>query len=432
MTITLINTSDRTGGAALACNSLFKALQVNNVNVRFLVRDKTGIDDLIKATAVNLSGKIRGQVNFWHERSQFIPYAKSREYWFLFSPANTGENILHHEILESADIIHIHWINSGFLSLGMLDRITSLGKPVVFTLHDMWLFTGGCHHAFNCTNFHKGCGNCFMLRNPGPEDLSRKGFKIKKAFLEKENIHFVTVSNWLKNRFLESGLNIDENRIKVIPNVIDTELFKPIPRAEACSCLGITQDARYVAFGAQNLRSPLKGLNHLVPALNHLKYLLDKQNNKNVPEPKLLLFGKYNGNIQNLAASIPLEIKYLGIVSNQNLLTAIYSAADFTVVPSLYETFGQVVAESLSCGTPAIAFKNSGPTEIIQHLETGYLAPYESGEGLAEGMLWGLGQESNSSIRKECRQSVIRKYSSVDIANQHIKLYRDLLQAGKE
>ena len=428
MTIALISTSDRTGGAALACNSLFKALSREETKVRCLVRDRMGTDELVEVTANDLAGKIRW--HFLNERSSFILRAGSRDYWFLFSPAEKGENILHNEILQSADIIHIHWINSGFLSTQMLNRITSLKKPVLFTLHDMWLFTGGCHHPFTCNNFNSGCGNCYMLRRPRPNDISRKGFLKKKAFLEKKNVYFVTVSNWLKNRFLESDLKIDENRIRVIPNVINTELFKPMPARDACSMLGIDADTRYIVFGAQNLRSPLKGLDLLVSAFNHLKNS-EKQHSSietGGSMPVILLFGKYNGNIGRLADSIPYKIKYLGTIRDQALLPAVYSAAHLTVVPSLYETFGQVIAESLSCGTPAVAFRNSGPTEIIQHMKTGYLAEYESAEDFAEGIQWGLKQKDLSSVRMACRQSIEQNYADRLIARQYMDLYEKMIQ----
>jgi glycosyltransferase involved in cell wall biosynthesis len=432
MTIALVSTSDRTGGAALACNSLHGALLGKGVDARFLVRDKAGTDDGITATAAGLNGMTRKQIHFWNERLRFILRAGAKDYWFLFSPAPAGENIIRHDILQSADIIHIHWINSGFLSIQMLDRITSLKKPVLFTLHDMWLFTGGCHHPFACRNYHTGCGHCFMLKRPGADDISRKGFLLKSSILEKRNVSFVTVSSWLKDRFLESGHNVDEDRIMVVPNVIDTALFQPLDPKEACNLLEIEDQSIYIAFGAQNLRSPLKGLDYLVSSLNHLKKLLDQnvKHEKFTPEPEILMFGKYKGNIDKLADSIPFKIRYLGTVRDKALLPAIYSAADITVVPSLYETFGQVAAESLSCGTPAVAFRHSGPTEIIQHGKTGYLAQYESAEDLAEGIHWGLQQKDRSGIREECRQSIMDNFAEGVIADRYLEIYNSISMSG--
>jgi glycosyltransferase involved in cell wall biosynthesis len=416
MKILILSTSERTGGAAVAANRLMHALNTAGHEAKMLVRDKQTDD--ANVISVNTSWLTK-QINFlrfvWERFVIFASNRFSRKNLFAVSIANTGTNISKHPLVKEADIIHLHWINQGFLSLKNIKQLIALGKPVVWTMHDMWAFTGICHYAGICDKYKNKCECCQFLISKHHNDLAHKIWK-QKQFLQDNNIQLVTVSNWLKNKGHESSLS-KSLAFTVIPNVVDTTIFKPEDKLVAREKLQLPKDKKIILMGAANLTATIKGFAYLEEALLFLSM-------KNTQDYLLVLFGMIKNNetfLQNL--SIPYI--HLGYIQDAHKISELYQSADVTVVPSLYETFGQTISEGMACGCPSVSFNNSGQTDIIDHKINGYLAEYKNSEDLANGILWCL--EKNETLSTNARQKVLDNYTENIVAQQYTNLYNKLL-----
>ena len=439
MRVLIVNTSEQAGGAAVAASRLCDALNNNGVKAKMMVRDKQ-TDDI---TVVTGGGwKMKEKWCFYWER--FVIWLNnrlSRQNLFKVSIANAGIDITCTPEFQEADIIHLHWVNQGFLSLGGLRKIFQSGKPVVWTMHDMWPLTAICHHAYDCETFSTGCNRCHFLRHPGKNDLSARVFRKKqKIFMkcrdfacqspltgsgfDKQSPYFVAVSEWLADKARKSAL-IGHFPISVIPNVLSLQQFTIVDRTDARTTLGI--NAQFViAFGAARLDDPIKGFGYLTEALRLLEGKWKEESGKG-KDIHLLLFGTVRD--ASIFNDLPVHYTHLGYISDTYRLSEVYSAANIVVSSSLYETFGQTIIESMACGCVPVSFDGSGQTDIITHEKNGYLARRLSAESLADGMEWALlkSESEGMTLRKELRRSVVRRYGESIVANQYINLYQSLL-----
>ena len=186
MRVLIVNTSERTGGAAIAANRLLHALNNNGVEARMLVRDrKTSAPDVVN---IPQSWKLKAKF-LWERGVIWLANGLRKEGIFQVDIANAGTDITAMDEFKQADVIHLHWVNQGFLSLSDLERIIASGKPVVMTLHDQWYFTGICHYSSDCEKYKSQCEHCPMLK--GKCDLARRVFDRKRAMYEGRNITFV-------------------------------------------------------------------------------------------------------------------------------------------------------------------------------------------------------------------------------------------------
>lgn len=414
MKVVLVSTYERKGGAAIACYRLKEALLKEGVDVMLLTAYKTSDDPTVITPFDTRWKRLKNRFHFYKERfSIFIKNGFSRKNLFAVSIADSGTDISALPVIREADIIHLHWVNQGFLSLQNIHQLIKLGKPMVFTMHDMWYCTSICHHARSCDRFMSICRECPYLQYPGAFDLSYKVW-LKKQFLRNPDIVFTSVSRWLVKRAGESVL-METNKIFVIPNVIDTEVFYPRDREKVRMSLGISDNSKVVVFGAAKLNDENKGFKLLKQSLKDSKYCR---------EINLFLFGEIKRD-KDFLKDIPCNYRYLGEIGNSEDLARIYSAADVTVMPSHYETFGQTLAESMACGTPVVAFNSSGQTDIIDHLENGYLVTYPFTSDFVEGMDWVL-DHTNPEMRKKCIDKIKRCFSRDVIVRQYLDLYHDL------
>lgn len=409
MKILIINKSDTTGGAAIAARRLKDALQANGHSVKMLVQEKRSTDKIIFSTT---NGKLKEYYNFLLfvlERLYFLFFEKSKEIRFAFSPAVAGEDISKHPLVKEADVIHIHWFNQGFLSLKGLKKLFKLNKKIVWTLHDMWAFTGGCHYAGDCNNYESGCGNCKFLKKPGKNDLSSKVLKRKRKVLKNKQLQIITCSNWLANKAQNSSL-LKHFTITAIPNPIDTAIFKPGDKMALRKQLNLPTDKKLILFGAANIMDERKGLKFLVEALKKLK---DK-NDQLAGKAEILLFGKSN---EEFLKQMPLKVNDLGLIFGEQNIARVYAAADAFVLPSLEDNLPNTVMESLACGTPVVAFNTGGIPEMIEHKKTGYLADYKSIDSILQGLIFVLSNDmivAKEYFPKEFLQNnVVNRYFAV-------------------
>lgn len=413
MRVLIVNTSEKTGGAAVAANRLVNALNNNGVKAKMLVRKKE-TDSL---TVVGLPQSFWLHWNFLWERFVIaISCFFHRKNLFKVSIANTGYDITHTDEFREADIIHLHWINQGFLSLKSIRKILDSGKPVVWTMHDMWELSGICHHSYGCDSYQTGCHHCPFLELKGDHDLSHRIFMQKLRLYSDSAIRFVAVSSWLFDKASKSPL-IKGSSVCVIPNSISVSQFLMIDRMDARSILSYNEPF-IVIFGAARIDDDIKGLRYLLKALSLLvdKWGYDKKS------IRLFLFGGIKD--ESILKTVPVPFKYWGYVNDSLLLSQLYSAANVVVSSSLYETFGQTIIEAQLCGCIPVAFGNSGQADIINHKVNGFLADYLSVDSLAEGIDWAF--KANIQ-QQDLKKNVVKKYSEDVVANQYIKIYQEML-----
>lgn len=422
MKVVMLNTSDAIGGAAIAALRLAKALQKQDIEVKILVQNKTTNLDFVEGTSNNFFNKFKNFSYFAIERFIFKLHEKNPSVRFAFSMANTGEDISKHKFVKEADIIHLHWINFGFLSLKSLEKIFKLGKPVVWTLHDMWAFTGGCHHSYDCKKYESDCGNCSIyLNKPKEKDLSNIVWNKKNSILPKYPINIVSVSNWLSECSRKSSLFRNQKHF-TIHNSLNLN-FIAKDKSYSKKHLGISPDKKILLFGSYKIENPNKGFDYFIEALKILK------EDKSIESGNFLivLFGNIKISKEDFFLKIPFEYKYLGFVKDVKELSNVYSAASITVTPSLYESFGQVITESMICKTPVVAFNNTGPKDIINHKKNGYLAKFKSSEDLAKGIKWILFESEYETLCKAAYIDTKNNFSDTVIASQYIKLYNKII-----
>jgi glycosyltransferase involved in cell wall biosynthesis len=419
--VLLINTSDTVGGAAIAARRLLHALTNEKIDVHLLVQEKRSNDELVHSTTHT---KVKKHINFLRfafERFLFFLREKDKSVRFSFSIANTGEDISKNQLVKEADIIHLHWINGGFLSLASLKKLLRLNKPIVWTFHDMWVFTGGCHYAGNCENFKTQCFNCPFLRNPHKRDLSYRLWKRKQQIFENKNIHIVTCSNWLQGVTSQSMI-LKRNKIISIQNPIDTTIYKPLNKIDSRKKLGIGTDKKLILFGAMNVSDKRKGSTYLLEALDFIS--------KNNPELKdkiaLVVFGK---NKTPLVTDF--ELINLKFMNNEESIVAAYNACDVFVTPSIEDNLPNTIVESHACGLPVVAFDTAGMTEMISHQVNGYLATFKSTQDLAKGIVWTLFNSDYQLLCDQARKKAIETYSPEISAQKYINLYKSLLNRSE-
>lgn len=413
MKILIVNTSDVSGGASVAARRLAEALNNNGVEARMLVRER--LSDCSFVTL--MPGKWQQKWNFLWERLRiFTSNLFSRKNLFTVSIANTGQDITCTKEFRDADIIHLHWINQGMLSLRNIEKILHSGKPVVWTMHDMWQLTAICHYAHECDRFTAQCGKCPFLRFKHGTDLSRKVLLRKQKMLSGATVRFVAVSTWLQREAQRSSLLAGRD-ISVVPNVLSLSRFRLFPRDESRRILGISH--KYVVMlGAARIDNDIKGFRFLREAFQYIidKGLLPKE------DLCLMLFGGIKDD--SLLHDFPVHYIYNGYVKGDDTLSMMYSAANCVVSSSLYETFGQTLIEALACGCLPVTFDNSGQTDIVRHRENGYLARWKGPKSLAEGITWAA--LDGVTDRMELRRDVMERYSESVVARQYMDIYKSM------
>ena len=417
MRVLLVNTSEQSGGAAIAASRLSAALNRFGVEARLLVRDKQSA----LATTVALPQRCRLRGAFlWERLCLWAANGFSRKGLWSVDIANAGVDISRHPAFREADVIHLHWVNQGLLSMRTLDGILHSGKPVVWTLHDMWPVTGICHHAADCRHYHSCCHDCPQLQRPGASDWSATVFGQKVKAYAGAPLTFVAVSRWMAERARESALTAG-HEVATIPNTLPLGAFEALPRQEARRRLGLPAAARVVAFGAARIDNAMKGLPRLMAALGRLA------STPGAAPLHLLLFGGVKD--AALLRQAPCPTTYLGPVAGPEALSGVYSASDVLVNSSDYETFGQTIIEAMACGCTPVSFDRGGQTDIISHRIDGYLARFGDIDDLACGIRWALEARLPADV---LRQSVASRYSEEAVARQHIQLYERLLgQTGR-
>ena len=407
MNILIISTSDIHGGAAIAAYRLLNALHAQGENAKMLVRDKFSNNPHI----IKIGNSHQNKWNFYRERAEiFLRNRLSKTYLFDISIANTGVSIIDLPEFREADVVHLHWVNQGMLSVNEIGKIVASGKKVVWTMHDMWSFTGICHHAGDCCRYEIGCGLCPYLVADSRNDLSNGVFRRKEKAYSQGNIAFVACSEWLRKLAEKSELT-QNHFVFSIPNPIDTQIYRRIDKMEIREKMGIPRDTKVILFAAAKVSDKRKGMDYLIEASRLLKertndcvFLIAGENGKELGIKLGASFG-------------------LGYVLPERM-PFVYNAADVFVTPSLQENLPNTIMEAMACGTPCVGFNIGGISEMIDHKINGYVAEYKNAEDLAKGIYWTLFETNVDRLSKESRKKVLYKYAQEKIAKQYIELYR--------
>jgi glycosyltransferase involved in cell wall biosynthesis len=317
------------------------------------------------------------------------------------------------------DLVHLHWIGGGFVPVRTLARFS---RPVVWTLHDMWAFTGGCYYDQNCGAFISGCGRCPLLGSGRQRDLSYWVWKQKYQLWPRANLTLVSPSRWLAEQTRASAI-FRSARIEVIPNGLDLSVFKPVEKRFARQALNLPLDKKLVLFGALNAADKRKGFAFLQSALQQLSMQADLAR-----ETEAVVFGTSDsGGVPRMA----LRTHWLGRFSDEISLALIYSAADVFVAPSTQENLSNTVSESLACATPSVAFSVGGMSDLIDHEVTGYLAKAQDAVDLAQGIKWVLEDENRwRTLAQQARAKAECQFDLSRISQRFAALYQELLSAA--
>lgn len=410
MKILLLNTFYQHGGAARAASRLHRALTCMDVDAHLLVQESVG----------DCHRSIHAPKTPWQKASAFLTPALETLPLMAYPDRNRlpfFANLLPDRICAGVrdidpDVINLHWVSAGFLRLETLKK---LNRPLVWTLHDSWAFTGGCHLPLDCRRYTDACGRCPALGSRSELDLSRWTWNRKAKAWRDVPITLVTPSRWLARCARDSSL-FRGSRIEVIPNGLDVNRFRPVEKGAARSLLGLPPDKKYILSGAVSMTSDSnKGFQHLAPALRKLK------DAGFGTECEVLVFGAME---PVDAPDFGLKTHYLGYFHDEPRLSLLYSAADLFVAPSMQENLPYTVMEAMACGTPCVAFDVGGIPDLIDHKVTGYLASPFQAESLAEGMAWVLKGEVDQSAA--CRCKVESEFDISSTAGNYLELYSDL------
>jgi glycosyltransferase involved in cell wall biosynthesis len=409
MKILLLNTYDVTGGASRACHRLFQGLIGSGTDAEMMVREQTMHSSGVVTLAPRLDGRVRALADGLPLRR--YPLRQPHN----FSPAWMPSRAVKEVIQRRPHVVHLHWVVEGFVQI---EALSSLNCPIVWTLHDSWPFTGGCHLPGSCRRYEQACGCCPVLGTSLENDWSRRIWHRKQTAWKKLKLTVVAPSRWLAHQSSRSTLFADRRTV-VIPNGIDTILFSPGDRQQARDRLGLPENRRFLLFGANHAISDAnKGFDLLQAALLHLTKELRQT-------AELIVFGDSSG---KPLPDCGLPVRNLGAITDNEQIVCLYRAADVFVAPSRIENLPNMVLESMACGTPCVTFNVGGFPELITHRVNGYLAqPYEV-EDLAVGLEWLLADETRLTAMSSHSRKWIEDNASMDfVVKRYLELYQEIM-----
>ncbi|MDX1976968.1 MAG: glycosyltransferase family 4 protein [Pseudanabaenaceae cyanobacterium bins.68] len=404
MNILHINQSDISGGAAIAGYRLHQELLAQGIDSKILVGTSKTDSDFIadiprRQTVDKILNRITSNLGF--------------NYISLLS----SFGIPRHQFYQDADILNFHNLHTGYFNYLAIPKLTE-NKPTIYTLHDMWSFTGHCAYSYDCSKWKTGCGKC-----PYPDtypsisfDNTHLEWKLKKWIYSKSSLFIVSPSTWLTEQAKASMLG--QFPIYHIANGIDTSLYQPLDRSLCRVSLALPQDKRVILFGAETLKDGRKGGDLLINALERLPSSLKA-------EIVLVTFGFGAKPV----SSIPTV--NLGYISSDRLKSLVYSAADLFIFPTRADNLPLVLQESMACGTPMVSFNVGGVPDLVRHMITGYLAKSEDIEDFGNGIVTLLeDQNLRDQMSERCRDIAVKEYNLTMQTRQYVELYQKILNSS--
>lgn len=412
--VLLASANERDGGAAVAARRLRDGLRAAGTDARLFVQTPGAPDPSTLAPRGALQrtlARARSGLDALPLRAYPARQAPFSVNWLpRFLPRWPGgtEAVV--------DVVHLHWVHAGFMSLGDL---AALRAPVVWTLHDMWALTGGCHYDESCGRHAQGCGRCPILRSSADEDLSSRRWRAKRHAYAGLDLTLIAPSRWLAELARASPL-FAGRRVEVVPNGVDLQRFKPLDRRFARHALGLPADGRIVLFGAvQAGTDPRKGHDLLQAAMQRLaaRWRGDQ-----------LVLAVFGDGPPRRTSTFGLDTVHFGALADEISLALLYAAADVFVAPSRQDNLPNTVVEALACGTPCVAFHIGGMPDLIGHRSTGWLAPAFDTDELADGIAWTLDRSGGrwQQLAEAARRRAVERFDLRDQVRRTLSIYREM------
>ena len=413
MKVLHLNASDSFGGAAKACFRLHEGLRANGVDSNLLVQTKSNNHENVHGPGTNFR-KIYSLFQPYLDRLPLGWYGKSVKTQFHVGWLPDGLKNRINAL--NPDVLHLHWVCDGFLNINTLRKID---VPIVWTLHDMWPYTGGCHHSGDCDAYTSACGKCPQLDSASKHDLSWWVWQKKSSIVGEKISAIVSPSTWMGNCAKESSI-FRQLPVHTVPNGLDLSLFKPIDKKVARRILNLPEHQKLILFGSiRSLQNKRKGIDHLLDALGKI------EKKHSGTGRGLILFG--DSGRQDFS-DIRLPVFSFGYLSDDISLVLLYSAADVFVLPTMEDNLPNTIMEALACGTPCISFDVGGVSDMISHGQNGYLAKPFDIDDLANVIDSILSDEHrNAQMSANAAAIANEKYDIRKIAAMHEELYASII-----
>ena len=404
----LLSTYDIQGGAARAAYRLHQGLLEIGVSSHLLVQRKTSDDAYVSAPR----SKLNKTIAFLRPGIDGLPLAQYRQRTDdRFSLGWLPENRVKQIDLIQPDIVNLHWMGSGFLRL---ESLRNIRQPIVWTMHDMWAFTGGCHYTDGCDRYLQRCGCCPQLGSRSKRDCSAWNWKRRERLFKALKLTIVAPSQWLTDCAKQSPL-LNHCRVERIPYGLDLTTYQAQNKAWVRSLLKLPLDKPLILFGASDATSDRrKGFHLLAESLQKLRQMEWEM------MPEIVIFGASHGLLD-----CGFMVHYLGVLQDDVTLALAYSAADVFVAPSIQDNLPNTVLESIACETPVVAFSIGGMPDLIESGQTGYLAQSFDTDDLARGIRWVL--TTDKPLGKQARAIAEQRFGLTKQAVAYRDLFESLL-----
>ena len=411
MKIAHISYSAQGGGAFIACRRLNNAMCASGIDSCILTAGQFSPFPSHPSLLQRLWHRVKSRCYWRKVRKELRNYNNITGTW---SSAHGLNRLDSNKVFNEADLIYLHWVNFDMVSIEELGRVLDSGKQCVWFMHDMWPLTGGCHYSLECDKYQHHCSCCPMLSSNDEKDLSYSVFERKLRYLAgHSNLTIVAPSHWLAECAKKSRL-FAGNRIEVIPNVIDTDVFRPVSKRVAREALGLPMDRKLVLFGCDaGSRNFYKGWDYLKGAFHKM----------DASCMDLVMFGAKEGDALN---EISQRVHCLGRLHDEITLAIAYSAADVFVSPSIAENFSLTLCEASACMVPVVCFEVGGNSDIVLNKNTGYLAKYKNIDDLARGVEWCVNTPEYDTIAAQARNHIEQICSYEVVLKQHKDLIKTL------
>lgn len=410
MKILFLNSTDCRGGAAKAAVRILDAVRNSGVDAEMLAQER-------RLTGVEPS--VMEKLYLWlRPRIDSLPVLKyCQRSGMIFSPSRLPERIAKKIERLKPDLIHLHWIQEGFVKI---ETLPNLNLPIVWTLHDSWPFTGGCHLPYDCVRFMNSCGACPVLASRVDNDLSRMVWLRKWHAWKDVRFTIVAPSRWLAEKAATSSL-FRNMRIEVIPNCIDTSIFHRHDTEKWRRAFDVKPNKRVIILNASQMaHDPNKGEDLMSTILSGIAKLPAAGN------IHLLIVG--TGFSHNLVPD-GLSVSYAGQVSSEARMAELYSASDLLIVTSRSENLSNTVMEGMACGVPSVAFNVGGMSDLIQDGENGCLvSPFDT-DRFINAVSWCLDSGRLPELSANAVDSANSRYANSSVAERYTTLYKNVLDS---
>jgi glycosyltransferase involved in cell wall biosynthesis len=411
MKILILSTFDLKGGAAKAAFRIFESLlKFPGVEIKMVVKEKSSNNSNV-IFQKSIFSKYFAAILQAFDNLFLIFYPKRSR--ALFSSAFISQDSILEIINEfRPDVINIHWINNGFLSLQQISKFPNI--PIVFSMHDMWIITGGCHYSLDCLKFQNKCFSCEQLNSRSHYDLSTFNFNRKVKLIQNLNrkISFIGLSSWISELAKTSKI-VGAKQVVNLPNTINADFYKPLNKDNCKEVLGINSSKKILLYGAINATTnKIKGFEHLKTAIKSI------DSNKHL----LVVFGNSE---EDFELECDMEVLKLGFIHDELMMRVLYNAADLFLLPSIQENLSNSIMESLSCGVPVVAFDIGGNSDMVKHRVTGYLAkPFDCGD-FANGINYIL---ENSQLSSQARDFVVNHFDYSVVSKKYFEYFNSIIK----